>query len=89
MSYQPSAISFQRVILLVIDSLGLGEMPDGPRVRPQDRGADTLGNVVRAVGSLTLPNLERMGLGTVAPASGIRVEQHPVAAHGICFLGYD
>jgi len=79
----------QRVILLVIDSLGLGEMPDVPRVRPQDRGADTLGNVVRAAGPLSLPNLERMGLGTVAPASGIRVEPHPVAAHGICFLGYD
>ena len=41
----------QRVILLVIDSLGLGEMPDVPRVRPQDRGADTLGNVVRAAGA--------------------------------------
>jgi phosphopentomutase len=79
----------QRVILLVIDGLGLGEMPDVPRVRPQDRGADTLGNVVKAVGSLSLPNLERLGLGTVAPTSGIRVEPHPVAAHGICLLGYD
>lgn len=78
-----------RVILLIIDGLGLGEMPDVPRVRPQDRGADTLGNVVRAVGPLSLPHLERLGLGTVAPTSGLRVEAHPLAAHGICFLGYD
>lgn len=79
----------RRVILLVIDGLGLGEMPGDPLARLQDRGADTLGNVVRAVGPLSLPNLVRMGLGTVAPASGIRVEPQPVAAHGICFLGYD
>ena len=80
---------FRRVILLIIDGLGLGEMPDVPQVRPQDRGADTLGHVVRAVGSLSLPNLERMGLGTVAPTSGLRVEPQPLAARGICFLGYD
>jgi phosphopentomutase len=78
----------RRVILLVIDGLGLGELPDVPQVRPNDRGADTLRNVVKAAGSLSLPNLERLGLGTVAPTSGLRVEPQPVGAHGKCFLGY-
>ena len=77
-----------RVILLVLDGLGVGEMPDVPRVRPNDRGADTLGHVVKAAGGLSLPNLERLGLGTVAPSSGLRVEAQPIAAHGICALGY-
>jgi len=78
----------KRVILLVIDGLGLGEMPDVPQVRPNDRGADTLRNVVKAAGSLSLPNLERLGLGTVAPTSGLRIEASPEGAHGKFFLGY-
>ena len=45
----------RRVILLVIDGLGVGEMPDAAQVRPRDRGADTLGHVVKAAGSLSLP----------------------------------
>lgn len=78
----------RRVVLLVIDGLGLGEMPDVPLVRPNDRGADTLGNVIKAAGALSLPNLERLGLGTIAPESGLRVEFAPIAAHGRCALGY-
>ena len=77
-----------RVIVLVIDGLGVGAMPDVAEVRPRDVGADTLGHVVKAAGGLSLPNLERMGLGTIAPASGLRVERQPIAAHGICALGY-
>ena len=77
-----------RVIVLVIDGLGVGAMPDVAEVRPRDVGADTLGHVVRAAGGLSLPNLERMGLGTIAPASGLRVERQPIAAHGVCALGY-
>ena len=78
----------ERVVLLVIDGLGVGAMPDVAHVRPRDIGADTLGHVVAAAGSLSLPNLERMGLGTIAPRSGLRIEARPIAAHGICALGY-
>jgi len=78
----------RRVIVLVIDGLGVGAMPDVAEVRPRDVGADTLGHVVKAAGGLSLPNLESMGLGTIAPASGLRVERRPIAAHGICALGY-
>lgn len=78
----------KRVIVLVIDGLGVGAMPDVSEARPRDVGADTLGHVVKAAGGLSLPNLERMGLGTIAPRSGLRIEQHPVAAYGICALGY-
>jgi phosphopentomutase len=80
--------SFDRVVVFVIDGLGVGAMPDVPQVRPRDVGADTLGHVVRAAGGLSLPNLERLGLGTIAPASGLRVEKAPLAAHSRCALGY-
>jgi phosphopentomutase len=85
---QRDSRAIDRVVLMVIDGLGVGAMPDVPVTRPNDRGADTLGHVVAAAGGLSLPNLERLGLGTVAPASGLRIERAPIGAHGICALGY-
>ena len=79
---------FDRVVVLVIDGLGVGAMPDVAQVRPRDVGADTLAHVVKAAGGLSLPNLEKLGLGTVAPHSGLRIEREPIAAHGTCALGY-
>ena len=78
---------FDRVIVLVIDGLGVGAMPDVPTVRPRDVGADTLGHVVRAAGGLSLPNLERMGLGTIAPTSGLRIEANPIVSASGCSSG--
>ncbi|AWM85466.1 phosphopentomutase [Microvirga sp. 17 mud 1-3] len=79
---------FDRVIILVLDALGLGAMPDVHLVRPNDIGSNTLKHVVEAVGGLSLPNLERLGLGTVAPNSGLRIEPNPIAVHGVFSLGY-
>ena len=70
---------FDRVVVLVIDGLGIGAMPDVPLVRPNDIGANTLAHVVHAVGTLSLPHLERLGLGA---------ESHPIGVHGVCALGY-
>jgi phosphopentomutase len=80
--------AIDRVVLMVIDGLGVGAMPDVPRTRPSDRGADTLGHVVAAAAGLSLPHLEKLGLGNVAPCSGLRIDPAPIAAHGICALGY-
>jgi phosphopentomutase len=80
--------SFDRVIILVLDALGIGALPDVHLVRPNDVGSNTLKHVVSAVGGLSLPNLERLGLGTVAPGSGLRVDPAPIAVHGMCNLGY-
>ncbi|MBF9231922.1 phosphopentomutase [Microvirga alba] len=79
---------FDRVIILVLDALGLGAMPDVHLVRPNDVGSNTLKHVVRAAGGLSLPNLERLGLGTVAPDSGLRVEPNPISVHSVFSLGY-
>lgn len=56
----------KRVILIVLDSVGVGELPDAAAYG--DVGANTLGNTVLATG-LRLPNLERMGLGHIAQAN--------------------
>ena len=74
---------FRRVIWIVLDSVGIGEMPDAPAYG--DAGSDTLGNIARLRG-LTLPNLARLGLGNIKPLAGIAPAVSPKAAFGRCTL---
>ena len=62
--------NFSRVIILVLDGLGVGELPDAALYG--DEGSNTLGNIARALGGLSLPNLERLGLGNVGDFPGIK-----------------
>ena len=59
----------RRAIILVLDGVGVGEAPDAATYG--DAGSNTLGNVARAVGGLSLPNLASLGLGRVAPLEGV------------------
>lgn len=61
--------AFDRVFWLVLDSVGIGAMPDAARYG--DLGADTLGNTARAVGGLRLPHLGRLGLGNLHRVEGV------------------
>lgn len=58
----------QRVAVVVLDSVGCGDAPDASEYG--DVGANTLGNIARAVGGLNLPNLGRMGLGNLVEIVG-------------------
>ena len=57
-------MKFKRIILVIMDSVGIGEMPDAASFG--DAGSDTLGHIDRNRG-LNVPTLERMGLGTIRP----------------------
>jgi phosphopentomutase len=70
----------RRAAIIVLDGLGVGGAHDGAAYG--DAGSDTLGNVLRAGGGLSLPNLERLGLGCVAPLTGISATVSPTAAWG-------
>ncbi|HXE57263.1 MAG TPA: phosphopentomutase [Gemmatimonadales bacterium] len=72
----------RRAAVIVIDGLGIGAAPDADRYG--DEGSDTLGNVLRALGGLPLPNLEALGLGRCRPLPGVSATVDPRAAHGIC-----
>ena len=61
---------FSRAIVIVLDSVGIGELPDAASYG--DEGSDTLGNVARQI-PLDVPTLRRLGLGRVA-ALGRRPE---------------
>ncbi|MDF1666295.1 MAG: phosphopentomutase, partial [Planctomycetota bacterium] len=55
---------FKRAIVLVMDSVGAGELPDAADFG--DKGSDTLGNIRDHVG-LSMPNLGRLGLSRFVP----------------------
>jgi len=76
-------IRFSRVIWIVLDSVGIGEMPDADKYG--DLGSDTLGNLARRR-TLHLPNLCRWGLGNIKPLQGLPADSAPAAAFGKCAL---
>ena len=77
-------IVFRRIIWIVLDSAGIGAMPDAAKYGEFDTGSDTIGNIARIRG-LALPNLARLGLGNIKPLAGIPPSDSP-AAYGRCTL---
>jgi phosphopentomutase len=71
----------KRAIIVVLDGVGIGAAPDARAYG--DEGSNTLGNLSRAVGGMRLPNLERAGLGNIAPLEGVAVVNEPAAAWGL------
>lgn len=72
----------KRVILLVIDSLGVGEMEDVMKVRPQDKGANTLKHVAEAVKDFNIPSLEALGVGYLVDSEKIKRPANPLGSYG-------
>ncbi len=71
----------ERVILMVLDSLGVGELPDAGHYG--DEGADTLGHIAREYPQLHIPNLQELGFGNVPGAAGGRFAvEHPAGCFG-------
>jgi len=56
--------TYKRAIVIILDSLGAGELPDAGKFG--DTGANTIGNLIKKFGGLDLPNLEKLGLSEIA-----------------------
>ncbi len=69
-----------RVIVLVVDGLGVGALPDA--VEYGDAGSHTLSHLADAVGGLTLPTLEALGLGHISEIKGVRTMGQPEGCFG-------
>lgn len=67
---------FKRVFLIVLDSLGIGEMPDAARFG--DAGTDTLGHIDQTVDHLDIPNLQKLGLANLHPLRHQMPAEHPL-----------
>jgi phosphopentomutase len=74
---------FNRITLIVLDSLGMGEMPDAAAWG--DAGADTLGHICESR-AVKLPNLQSWGLGNIRRLSGVAPVEEPRASFGRCAL---
>lgn len=74
---------FNRVILMVLDSAGIGEMPDAADWG--DAGSDTLGHIF-ASRPLDVPNLQRLGLGNIRPLTNLPAIESPTGSFGKCTL---
>ncbi|MGD9587588.1 MAG: phosphopentomutase [Pyrinomonadaceae bacterium] len=74
---------FGRVCLIVLDSAGIGEMPDAADWG--DAGADTLGHIMESR-NVALPNLQKMGLGNIRPLAGVPASDAPIGSYGKCTL---
>jgi phosphopentomutase len=70
---------FHRVTWIVLDSVGIGEMPDAAAYG--DAGSDTLGNIARRR-ALHLPNLAKLGLGNLKSLPNVDPVEQPAAAFG-------
>ncbi|MDD3207650.1 MAG: phosphopentomutase [Bacilli bacterium] len=66
---------YKRLFVIVIDSVGIGEMPDAEKFG--DRGANTLVHTAREVGGLKVPVMNSLGLGDLAPILGTSIVNHP------------
>lgn len=71
---------FKRIILIVLDGVGVGALPDADKYG--DQGAATLQHVAQATGGLHLPHLEKLGLGRIVPVAGVAKEPAPTGCWG-------
>ncbi|TCP31733.1 phosphopentomutase [Scopulibacillus darangshiensis] len=72
---------FERIFLIVLDSVGIGEAPDAKDFG--DLGSDTLGHIAEKMNGLNLPHLSKFGLGNIRDdIKGITPADHPEAYYG-------
>lgn len=71
-----------RVILIVLDSAGVGEMEDAYIFG--DEGSDTIGNISLKLGGINLTNMEKIGLGNIDGVKGLKKVIRPDGVFGKC-----
>ena len=72
----------KRAIVMVIDSMGTGAMPDCREFNDSPK-CNTLKNVCDFTNGLNVPNMEKMGLGNIQDYKGIKKVENPTAQYGI------
>ncbi len=77
---------FRRICLVVLDSAGIGEMPDAAAWG--DAGSNTLGHILESR-TVNIPYLQALGLGNIAPLKGLAPAGAPIGNYGKCTLKSD
>lgn len=71
-----------RVIWMVIDSVGIGQLPDSEKFG--DKNVNTLGNIVKEYNDIKIPNMRKLGIGNIDGVDFIESEKSPIGAFGKC-----
>jgi len=72
-------MAFKRIVWVVLDSVGIGALPDADQYG--DAGRSTLGHIAESRG-LAVPNLVRMGLANIEPLAHLTPARAPMACFG-------
>lgn len=73
-------IMINNVTLIVLDSVGVGELPDAYKYG--DEGSNTLGNIIKNVKNIKLTNLNRLGLGSIDGVEGLDYIDNVIGSYG-------
>lgn len=74
-------MSYRRIFVIVIDSLGIGQMPDGPKFG--DIGVNTLGHISEAVETFRIPHLQKLGLANLTPLKQVEALESPLGYQAV------
>lgn len=72
----------RKVVLVVLDSVGIGELPDAKQYG--DEGSNTLGNIAKNVPGFSIPNLEALGIGNIEGVEELIQCENPAGIFGRC-----
>ncbi len=70
---------YKRVFAIVLDSLGIGAMPDSRRFG--DVGVDTFGHILERMGTLDIPNLQKLGFLNLHCGGGMSGAERPLGRY--------
>ncbi len=70
-------MNFNRVFLIVMDSVGVGELPDAGEYG--DSGSNTIANIAKACGGITIPTLQKLGMGNVTNIPSVDRAENPMS----------
>lgn len=72
---------YKRIFVIVIDSLGIGAMPDSEKFG--DVGVNTLGHISEVADTFQIPNLQKLGMANLTPLKQVEALEHPIGYHGV------
>lgn len=70
---------YQRIFVIVLDSLGVGAMPDSKEYG--DIGVDTFGHIGEKMGTMQIPNLQKLGMANLHSIPGVEPVKQPLAVY--------
>lgn len=72
---------YQRIFTIVLDSLGIGAMPDAKQYG--DAGTDTFGHIAQVRNGLHIPNLQKLGIANLHPLKNIQPVEKPIGKYAV------